>query len=142
MPRYKTLPDVAIADVCFEAEGKNLNELFENAAFATEDIMVDTKTVKPKVERIITLDQEKLEDLLYDFLSELLFLKDTEGLVFSQLKVAIEKKKIYCLTATGKGEVLDQKKHLWRADVKAVTLHMFKLKKRKNNWFCRVVLDI
>lgn len=140
--RYKLLSDVAIADVCFEAEGKTIDELFENAAFATEDIMVDALTVKPVVEKEISLSHEKMENLLYDFLSELIFLKDAEGLVFSKIAVAIEKNKTNKLTATLKGDVLDQKKHAWRADVKAVTLHMFTLEKRKDKWFCRVVLDV
>jgi len=142
MPRYKILSDVAIADVCFETEGKDLNELFENAAFATEEIMVDTKTVKLKVKRTITLEKENIEDLLYDFLSELLFLKDTEGLVFSSITAKIEKNKTHKLTAVVKGEVLDQKRHTWRADVKAVTLHMFLIEKKRDKWFCRVVLDV
>lgn len=142
MRRYKILPDVAIADVCFEAEGKDLNELFENAAFATEEIMVDTKTVRPKVQHIISLDKEKIEDLLYDFLSELLFLKDAKGLVFSAIATKIEKNKTYSLTATLKGEILNQQRHVWRTDVKAVTLHMFTIEKKKDTWRCRVVLDI
>ncbi len=142
MPRYKILPDVAIADVCFETEGKDINELFENAAFATEDIMVDVKTVKPKAERTITLNQENLEDLLYDFLSELIFLKDAEGLVFASFSAKIEKNKTYCLTAVLKGEPIDRKMHALRADVKAVTLHMFKIEKKNDAWRCRVVLDV
>ncbi len=142
MPRYKILPDVAIADVCFEAEGKDLNEVFENAAFATEDIMVDTKTVKPIVKRTITLEQEKIEDLLYDFLSELLFFKDTEWLVFSSITTKIKKNRTYNLTTVLKGDVLNQKKHIWRTDVKAVTMHLFKIEKTKKGYLCRVVLDI
>ncbi len=140
--RYKILEDVAIADVCFVAYGKDINELFGNAAFATEEIMVDTKTVKPRVSHTIMLDKEKLEDLLYDFLSELIFLKDADSLVFSAITVKIEKNKTYRLTALLKGEPLDRKHHVLRADVKAVTLHMFTIEKNKSTWSCQVVLDV
>ena len=34
MKKYKILEDVAIADIAIEAYGKNLNQLFENTAFA------------------------------------------------------------------------------------------------------------
>ncbi|MBI4440806.1 archease [Candidatus Woesearchaeota archaeon] len=142
MPRYRILDDVAIADICFIAEGKDLNELFAHAAFAVEDIMMDTKTVKPRVERTIRLEQDKEEDLLYDFLSELVFIKDTDGLVFSDIKVTIQKGKTCSLTAVLRGETLDPNRQTLRADVKAITLHMFKIEKTKTGWLCQVVVDI
>ena len=36
--KYKFLEDVAIADIAFEAYGKSLNELFENAALASFEL--------------------------------------------------------------------------------------------------------
>ncbi|MEK6922189.1 MAG: archease, partial [Nanoarchaeota archaeon] len=43
------------ADVMFEAYGKTLNELFENAALATQETQVDLKDVKGKIKRKINL---------------------------------------------------------------------------------------
>ena len=40
------------------------------------------------------------------------------------------------------GENIDPKKHKLKLDVKAVTLHMFRLQKKKNGWEAKFVLDI
>jgi SHS2 domain-containing protein len=42
---YKFLPDVALADIAFEAQSKTVNGLFESCAKALADIMVDRKSV-------------------------------------------------------------------------------------------------
>lgn len=141
--KFRLLPDVAIADVAFEAFGKNEEELFENAAFAVEEIMVDTKEVKQKVTKEVEVEAKDLETLLFDWLQELVYLKDAELLVFSSFDVKITKSTGgFNLAGAVRGEKLDMKRHEFRADVKAVTWHMFELKKEKEGWRCRVVLDI
>ena len=49
--KFKYLENVAIADTCFEAYGKTLNEMFENSALAVSDCMVNLKEIKQKVKR-------------------------------------------------------------------------------------------
>jgi len=46
------------------------------------------------------------------------------------------------LTASASGENIDEKKHNLRTDIKAVTYHMFEVKKTGDTWNARVVLDI
>ena len=46
--KYKFLEDVALADIAYEAYGKDLNELFENAALAIFELSADMKTVEAK----------------------------------------------------------------------------------------------
>ena len=131
------------ADVLFEANGKSLGELFEAAGLATEETQADLKDIKQKIKKEINLEKDNIEMLLFDFLQELIFLKDAELLLFSNIKVSIkEKNKTYKLKAALKGEKLDQKKHNLKVDVKAVTLHRFEVKKTSNCWFARVILDI
>ena len=80
--KYKFLEDVAIADIAFEAYGKSLNELFENAALAIFELSADLDTVDANKKIEFELENEKLDNLLYDFLSEILFLKDSKYMVF------------------------------------------------------------
>src|SRR3989344_407084 len=152
MPKFRFIPEIAVADSAFEAFGKELNELFENCALATFTEMVDLKTVSPKEKKVIQLSSEKLESLLYDFLSEILFIKDHESIVFSKVKCEIneagvclptgECKEKFVLEAEILGEKIDQKKHKLGNDVKAITMHMFQVAKDKKGWKARVVLDI
>ena len=46
MEKYKFLEDIAIADIAYEAYGKDLNELFENAALAIFEFSADIKTIE------------------------------------------------------------------------------------------------
>lgn len=139
--RYKFLDHTA--DVMFEAYGKNLNEVFRNAALAVFDVQCNLKKIGEKIKKRIKLKNESAEDLLFDFLGELIYLKDAKYLVFGKFDVKIkEKKGKYFLDATACGEKINPKKHELKTDVKAITLHEFFLKKTKNGWRCRVLLDI
>jgi SHS2 domain-containing protein len=140
--KYKFLEKVAIADIAYEAYGKNLNELFENAAFAIFELSANLKTVDAKKKLEVKLENEKIENLLYDFLSEILFLKDSKYMVFKKVKVSIDENKKYQLKAVLEGDTINPQKQQLENDIKAVTMHMFKIEKEKNNWKATVVVDI
>ncbi len=138
---FKFLPDIAIADIAFEVTAPTLNKLFEEAAMACSDIMVDPKTVKAKVKKIIKLKADNLDNLLLDFLNELVFLKDTKGLLFNKYFIKVDEK-LFSLTAVATGEKIDRKNHDLRNDLKAITMHMFILEKRGKQWYNRIIVDI
>lgn len=139
---YRYLEDVAIADAAFEAWGRDLGELFEAAALATFEVMVDLGGVVPRVRKEIELESKELDRLLYDWLSELVYLKDAEAMLFSHFKVRIEMDGMYRLRAEAVGEEIDQARHRLRADVKAVTYHLFSLGRSEEGYKAMVVLDI
>ncbi len=139
---YRFLEDIATGDAAFEAEGKTLEELFIEAAVATFEVMVDTESVEPKITREIVLKNESVGNLLFDWLSELVYLKDAEAVLFCKFNVDIKKNDVYELKASVSGENIDQQKHSLRSDVKAVTYHMFEVKNTGKNWTARVILDI
>jgi len=139
---FRLLPDTATADVAFEAKGKTLSELFESACLATSDVMADLKTVNPDTEKIFTKENEKLDALLYDVLDELVFLKDAESLIFCQFKIEVNEGSPHKATVTAKGQKIDQAKMDLRNDVKAVTYHLFELKKIKAGYSAKVLLDV
>lgn len=140
MKKYKYLEDVAIADIAFEAYGKNLDELFENSAWALFDMMADVKTVKGNNIKKIKLENDKIDNLLFDFLEEIVLIKDRDYFIFNDVKVKI--KEGYKLEAELKGEEINTEKHSLIDDVKAITMHMFDVKKEKEKWKAVVVVDI
>ena len=139
---FKFIPDIAIADVAFEAKAPDLNQLFETAAQATFEVMAKTSTITPIITKKISLSASTIEHLLYDFLSEIIFLKDTESIVFSAAKVIVKSGKTYALKATIKGAPINSERQELGNDVKAVTMHMFFIKKEKNGYAAQVILDI
>ena len=140
---YKCLEDVAVADVCFEASGKTLEELFESAGLATTNTMIKTlKKISAKQKQKISVSADTIENLLFKFLEEIIFLKDARQLVFSKYKIKISQGKNFKLECEALGEKLSMKKHDWLVDVKAVTWHLFEVKEEGKVWKARVILDI
>lgn len=144
MVKFKFLENITTADAAFLAYGKTLPELFENTALALFETMAETKKVKPAKSYRLQVTGYKFEDLLFDFLSELVFLKDEQGMVFSKFKVKIKKLDAsrYSLDANIWGEKINPTRHNLKVDVKAVTRHLFTIKKEEEKFLARVVLDI
>ncbi|MDG7013588.1 MAG: archease [Nitrososphaerota archaeon] len=138
---FRYLPDVALADVAFEAEAGSLGELFESCALALTDIMVDPATLKPAVARDISLESDDADRLLYDFLTELIIAKDVDSLLFREYSIETAPDG-RSLRATARGEPIDRERHSLRNDVKAVTMHMFGIRHEGGKWMATVVLDI
>ncbi|MGR6036296.1 MAG: archease [Candidatus Nitrosoglobus sp.] len=143
---YQYLDEVAIADVEFRAWGQDLAEVFISAADATMNMMIrNLNSIGPKQHRLLVLKNEALDMLLFDFLQELIYYKDSEQLLLRIAKVNIKEEKdtgTYYLQADAVGEKLDPQRHQQGVDVKAVTLHRFSLKHNKNDWTANVLLDI
>jgi protein archease len=144
---YKFLEEVGTADIAFEATGRDLPELFTAAADATMNVMIDNlDAIESHETRQIELANENIEMLLFDFLQELIYFKDAKRLLLRLHEAQIsQKEEEYFLKAKVVGEQLDDVRHQQRADVKAVTLHGFSVKKQdapEAGWKARVLLDI
>lgn len=123
-PEYEIIDTTA--DIGVRVKGKTLEELFSNSALAMFDIISDIKRVEPKGEYRIDLETHDLGMLLVDFLNQLLFLRDTDNVLFGRISVeSVEKNgDMYRLLATASGEEFDAKRHVVGKDVKAATHHM------------------
>jgi len=142
MGRFRFVEDVALADCAVEIEGGDLGDLFETAASALAELMVDPTTVSVTVDRTITLETSALDLLLYDWLSELIFLKDRDRQVFTRTQVRVGGSGPFHLTARVEGGMIDPERTARRADPKAVTFHQFALERAGDGWRARVVIDI
>ena len=120
--RYERLEHTA--DSLIKAHGSTLEECFENAAYAMFDQMVDARKVEVKESVKVKAGGEDLDELLVNFLSELLYVFDTKKLVLSEFKVSIKGNELTCVAG---GEHLDLKKHSPKTEIKAVTYHMLKV---------------
>src|SRR3989338_4902016 len=104
--KFKFLENISTADAAFEAYGKNLNEVFSNAARALTSIMIDPTSLKARIQKNIILHEKTTEKLLFAFLEELIFLKDAEQFLPKTCAVKILNNK---LTATCTGETINYK---------------------------------
>jgi SHS2 domain-containing protein len=140
-PSYRFLPDIALADVAFSARGESPSDLFRACAIALTEVMVDRRSLRPAVENRITIKTGDLDGLLYDFLTELIVLKDVDSMLFKSFepRVSRDRRSLVCTAA---GEPIDRLRHRLRNDVKAVTMHLFGVKNEGGVWKATVVLDI
>lgn len=141
---YRFLEEEATADLAFEAWGRDLPEVFRDAADAVTHAMVeDLAAVEPRERRALALEDDALDLLLFAFLQRLVYYKDAELLLLRVPDVAVEEAGgRWHVRAQAVGEVLDPARHAQGVDVKAVTLHRFRLEPTADGWQAFVILDV
>jgi SHS2 domain-containing protein len=142
--QFRFLEDVALADAAFEASGGSPSELFVAAAHAVIETMVNPHTVSGGESRVIERREDSLETLLFEWLSAIVFLKDAESFLYRDAMAEVTKAPPtdWHLRGTLRGETIDPARHELRADVKAVTKHLYGIRREGGRWIARVVLDI
>lgn len=133
--RYEVLEHTA--DVGVKAYGDRVETIFANAAWGMFDLMTDATTVEPRGEVKVRVESQDLESLLVDWLTELLFIHETEEVYLSEFTVAIED---LLLEATVRGETIDPDRHPAELLVKAVTYHMIEVNPQEG--YAVVIFDI
>ena len=131
------------ADILFQAEASSLGELFQECGMAVEESQIELKNVSQEVKKEIAGENKNIEYLLFDFLDDLLFYKDSEQLIFSKFEIKVsEEDDKFVMNCKAFGEKIDPKKHEQKVDVKAITMHLFEVKKEKDLWKAQVLIDI
>ncbi|HHH40833.1 MAG TPA: archease [Chloroflexi bacterium] len=124
------------ADWAIHVRGRNLAELFTRAAQGMYALVIDLARVRPLVERKVNLESFDAETLLVDWLSELLWYTESEGLVFSQFEVhEITPTR---LQATVQGEVVSN----LEKQIKAVTFHNLVIRRTGEGYEVTIVFDV
>jgi SHS2 domain-containing protein len=127
------------ADIGMEASGKNLEETFENLALGMFAIITDGSVIENEIKKEILLPRDSdTEQLVIDWLSELLYLSDISGLVFGKFRVELSDQ----LKAQVWGEPYSRDKHGYGAEIKAVTYHLLSVKNNKKGVTIRVLFDV
>jgi SHS2 domain-containing protein len=140
--RYNYLPDVAIADAAFAVEADSWNDLFAGATEALTAVMVTLDDLGSEVVRELEVSADSVEQLLHDWLSEIVYLKDTEGLLVKSVEVAVVGNAEWQARGTLRGDRIDRVRQRLGQDVKAVTYHLYKIKQDRDHYSATVVLDI
>ena len=142
---FRFLEDIALADSAFEARGSTPSELFTAAARAVIETLADPATVLPAVSKPCTRHDRDLPELLFDWLADIVYLKDAEGLVFHDASCTVTEDRVageWRLAGTLAGEPIDPTRHDLRADIKAVTKHRFEVRQDDGGLVATVVMDI
>lgn len=137
-PRYELIDHPA--DVGIRIFGKDLKELFSNAATAMFEILADLRKVKEVTEVAVEAKGKGLEALLHEWLSELLYVYEVDQLVFKRFIVReMSRERI---SATCWGELRDPARHHISTEIKSVTYHQLKVEKTEQGWMAEVIFDL
>lgn len=129
------------ADLGVEVWADSLEGLFVEAAKAMfSEISGDLDGIEAKDEVILRISGETLEDLLVEWLSDLLFYFDTAGFLFSKFEVTINSD-MKSLEGKAIGERLDPEKHKIKSHIKAVTYHQMNIKEEGGKWKTEIIFD-
>ena len=127
--RWKIIEDKNIADVLIEVYGKNEEDLFANVLDAFTDTITKIDRVRKEEETSIKITGKNLQDLVLNFINQLVYLKDTSLLLFRSGKFKVTyTEQGYSLFSILTGQKITKNLPI-KTDVKAVTLHKFKIQK-------------
>jgi len=133
--RYEEIDHTA--DVGIRAFGTNLAELFVNAAEGMFSLVANLDAVRPVGEVEIRLRADDVPTLLLRWLSELLYLHETQHFLFSSFDVSVSDT---TLRALARGETIDKTRHELKLAIKAVTRHRLAVDEQKG--VAEVIFDI
>ncbi|MDQ7778699.1 MAG: archease [Planctomycetota bacterium] len=148
MPESYTLMDHT-ADIGIVVRGRDLAELFNNAALALFDLMIDPATVESRTTSRHELEASMLDELLNAWLARLLEDFTVEKSVYGSF--AIEEigpigagmgvASGFRLRASASGERFDPARHGVRREIKAVTFHELCVSESRGGWEAQVIFD-
>ncbi len=128
------------ADIGLHAYGSTLPELFIHAAQGMESLMVVPDQVQPVTSREIAVEGHDTLSLLVAWLNELIFLFDTDYLLFRDF--AIDTITETRLTGRATGETYDEHRHELSSAIKAVTWHEAAIDRTDRGYQARIIFDI
>jgi len=128
------------ADLGLRIRAASLDKLFEEAAAALFSVIVENPVdIRQSEQSSFQLEAERADELLRDWLGELLYRFHADRLLFSRFSVSVQDNR---LRATAVGEPVDPARHKIEVEIKAVTYHGLKLVQTPEGWLAEVIVDI
>ncbi len=130
------------ADAKFQAFGRNLEEAFANAALAVASLMWEPANIKKRQRRTVLVQGKDLEQLLFKFLSEILYLLEAKGFMLAQCRdiKILQGENGYSLQAVFEGDNRNNNYAIF-SEVKAITYHDMIIRQDKEV-LIQVVVDM
>jgi len=124
------------ADIAIRVWGRQLDELFANAAYGMACQVAEIGGVDESVEQTIEVVADDLETLLVTFLGELLYLLERDECVFHVFQV--HEVTDSHLLVTARGGVVRERRHY----IKAVTFNDLKITHNDLGYETAIVFDV
>ena len=120
--------------------GESLSLLFQHAGEGLSHIITAPGKVREKDFRRISVKANGLEELLVNWLNELIYLFETDGVIFRRFEVLNLGE--YFIEALAFGEILEEGHHPILRTVKATTYHQLHVTRGKTRWEAQIIFDL
>lgn len=138
MNSYRLLEHTA--DMGIEAEGETQAALFQQMAMGLRQIITECPDVRSQTEMMIEVVGMDREELLVNWLGELVFLLETRHFLPVCFEIGtIDEQR---LKARVWGETFDPARHFLEREVKAITYHQIKVESSGKGWSAQVFVDL
>ncbi|MDT8317861.1 MAG: archease [bacterium] len=128
------------ADLGIEFFADSLEGLFIASASGLFDVISGIDEIKAEETFQINVEGIDMEDLLINWLRELLYLHQVKRILLCQFHISqISDTR---LLGSVRGESFDAKRHEIKKEIKAVTYHDIKVSEKKGRWTARVIFDL
>ena len=128
------------ADISIKVYGKDLKELFENASLGMFNILADLEGITTSTDLEIKVDAPDREELLIEWLDELLYNFYTKHIIFCEFNITDLTDT--SLTAKVKGRFIGENKNRLKTEIKAATRHDLHIKEKDGACEVQIVFDV
>ena len=128
------------ADLGLEFRGKNPGALFERAGAALMDCLTDRRSLSVREYREFSAEGGDLEEVLVNFLRELLYLVNGRGFLIQRIVIdQLDERRV---SGRAGGEPFDARRHVFTKEIKAVTYHGARITEDAAGLRGQVILDV
>ncbi|MEE9441757.1 MAG: archease [candidate division Zixibacteria bacterium] len=143
MRKFEINDSLSVTDIGIDISGDSLEELYIAGAEGMFNIILENPGWQKEMAREIELSSGTADELLIDWLSELLYSFDAEGLIATDFELSIaEKTEELCLSAKVHFRKFDSNIDVAKNEIKAVTYYRVNIKREGNIYSTPVIFDL
>jgi SHS2 domain-containing protein len=136
--KYRTFN--RLSDLAVKIFGNSQAELFANSGFALFDLMTQIENVEVKEHMTLEVEGADRDDLMVNWMRELLYLYQGSGYLLKEF--VVQEVKDTCIRGEVSGEKFDPDRHEIQREIRAVVSHQSRMEKTGNQWTAQVVLEL
>ena len=128
------------SELAVRITGNSQADLFTNSAFALFDVMTDIANVDTKESIPLEVEGSDRDDLMVNWMRELLYLYQASGYLLKEFKIVEVKDTM--VKAEVSGEKIDPDRHEIKQEITTVAFHKSRMEKTGNQWIAQLIFEL
>src|SRR5258706_14984527 len=128
------------SELAVRITGNSQADLFTNSAFALFDVMTDIANVETKEAIPLEVEGSDRDDLMVNWMRELLYLYQASGYLLREFKIVEVKDTM--VKAEVSGEKIDPDRHEIKQEITTVAFHKSGMANTGNQWIAQLIFEL